>query len=213
MSDGTARPQAEAGGARASDGGSFHRSIPERKSACKTLHSTPPISRASGFRSSRRSATARSTMPRSRRWSSGLRPPASRASWSAARPARPPRSTRTNNWRCSRPSPRPRPRCRASWASPATTSARRWTGCGALGQRALAGLLVPAPSYIRPSQAGLVDWFSAIADASAVPLVVYDIPYRTGVDARARDAARARRPSAHPRHQGLRRRHWPRPAR
>lgn len=44
----------------------------------------------------------------------------------------------------------------------------------------LAGLLVPAPSYIRPSQAGLIGWFSAIAEASAVPLLVYDIPYRTG---------------------------------
>lgn len=49
-----------------------------------------------------------------------------------------------------------------------------------LGDRELTGLLVPAPNYIRPSQAGLIDWFSAIADASAVPLVIYDIPYRTG---------------------------------
>ena len=31
----------------------------------------------------------------------------------------------------------------------------------------LAGLLVPAPSYIRPSQAGLLAWFDAIAEASA----------------------------------------------
>ena len=45
----------------------------------------------------------------------------------------------------------------------------------------LAGLLVPAPYYIRPSQAGLLSWFHAIADTSAVPLIVYDIPYRTGV--------------------------------
>jgi 4-hydroxy-tetrahydrodipicolinate synthase len=44
----------------------------------------------------------------------------------------------------------------------------------------LAALLVPAPHYIRPSQQGLIDWFSAIADASAAPLVLYDIPYRTG---------------------------------
>ena len=49
-----------------------------------------------------------------------------------------------------------------------------------LATRPLAGLLVPAPSYIRPSQAGLTGWFTAIADASAVPLVLYDIPYRTG---------------------------------
>jgi 4-hydroxy-tetrahydrodipicolinate synthase len=45
----------------------------------------------------------------------------------------------------------------------------------------LAGVLVSAPHYIRPSQAGLLHWFGAIADASAVPLLVYDIPYRTGV--------------------------------
>lgn len=45
----------------------------------------------------------------------------------------------------------------------------------------VAGLLVSAPSYIRPSQAGLLAWFEAIADASAVPVLLYDIPYRTGV--------------------------------
>ena len=45
----------------------------------------------------------------------------------------------------------------------------------------VAGLLVPAPHYIRPSQAGLLRWFEAIADASAAPLIVYDIPQRTGV--------------------------------
>jgi 4-hydroxy-tetrahydrodipicolinate synthase len=48
------------------------------------------------------------------------------------------------------------------------------------GDLELAGLLVPAPSYIRPSQAGLVDWFIEIAAVSAVPLLIYDIPYRTG---------------------------------
>lgn len=46
--------------------------------------------------------------------------------------------------------------------------------------RPIAGLLVPAPHYIRPSQAGLVQWFTALADQSNVPLIVYDIPYRTG---------------------------------
>lgn len=44
----------------------------------------------------------------------------------------------------------------------------------------LAGLLVPAPLYIRPGQAGLLPWFTGIADAAEAPVIVYDIPYRTG---------------------------------
>lgn len=47
--------------------------------------------------------------------------------------------------------------------------------------RPIAGLLVPAPYYIRPSQPALVAFFNTVADASAVPLILYDIPYRTGV--------------------------------
>jgi 4-hydroxy-tetrahydrodipicolinate synthase len=48
-------------------------------------------------------------------------------------------------------------------------------------RRPIAGVLVPAPYYIRPSQDGLLAWFGAIADASRVPVILYDIPYRTGV--------------------------------
>ncbi|GCB04068.1 4-hydroxy-tetrahydrodipicolinate synthase [Ralstonia sp. SET104] len=43
-----------------------------------------------------------------------------------------------------------------------------------------AAFLVPPPSYIRPSQAGLIEYFTALADASPVPVLLYDIPYRTG---------------------------------
>lgn len=45
----------------------------------------------------------------------------------------------------------------------------------------LAAVLAAAPCYTRPSQAGLVAHFQALADASRAPLVLYDIPYRTGV--------------------------------
>ncbi|QNH07940.1 4-hydroxy-tetrahydrodipicolinate synthase [Pseudomonas sp. B11D7D] len=48
-------------------------------------------------------------------------------------------------------------------------------------RRPLAGLLVPAPYYIRPTQAGLEHFFTTLADAAEVPLVLYDIPYRTGI--------------------------------
>lgn len=48
-------------------------------------------------------------------------------------------------------------------------------------KRPLAGLLVPPPYYIRPSQAGLEAFFNTVADASTVPVILYDIPYRTGI--------------------------------
>lgn len=50
----------------------------------------------------------------------------------------------------------------------------------ALAPYPVAGVLVSAPHYIRPSQDGLLHWFRTLADASTVPLVIYDIPYRTG---------------------------------
>jgi 4-hydroxy-tetrahydrodipicolinate synthase len=46
----------------------------------------------------------------------------------------------------------------------------------------LAAVLSPAPYYVRPSQAGLIAHFTALADASRAPLVLYDIPYRTGIN-------------------------------
>ena len=48
-------------------------------------------------------------------------------------------------------------------------------------ERPIAGFLTPAPYYIRPSQQGLIDHFNQLADLSPKPLVLYDIPYRTGV--------------------------------
>ncbi|WP_213767508.1 4-hydroxy-tetrahydrodipicolinate synthase [Caballeronia sp. dw_19] len=50
-----------------------------------------------------------------------------------------------------------------------------------LNELPIAGLLVPAPYYVRPSQIGLTNHFTTLADTSKTPLIVYDIPYRTGV--------------------------------
>jgi 4-hydroxy-tetrahydrodipicolinate synthase len=47
-------------------------------------------------------------------------------------------------------------------------------------ERPLAGVLASAPAYVRPAQDGLRAWFETLAEASRVPLVLYDIPYRTG---------------------------------
>lgn len=45
----------------------------------------------------------------------------------------------------------------------------------------LAGLLISAPYYVRPSQAGIAAHFEMLADASEHPIALYDIPARTGV--------------------------------
>ena len=45
----------------------------------------------------------------------------------------------------------------------------------------VAGFLLAPPAYVRPSQGGLLDFFTAVAEASPRPLVLYDIPARTGV--------------------------------
>jgi 4-hydroxy-tetrahydrodipicolinate synthase len=40
--------------------------------------------------------------------------------------------------------------------------------------------LAVVPYYVRPSEAGIVEHFQAVAARSPVPIVVYNIPYRTG---------------------------------
>ncbi|NRF69910.1 4-hydroxy-tetrahydrodipicolinate synthase [Aquincola sp. S2] len=65
-----------------------------------------------------------------------------------------------------------------SGARPALVAARARQLADAL---PLAGYLLSAPGYMKPNQAGLLDFFITVADVSPVPIVAYDIPSRTGV--------------------------------
>ena len=44
------------------------------------------------------------------------------------------------------------------------------------------GYLIASPYYSRPSQRGLLQHFTALADHASWPIVLYNIPYRTGVN-------------------------------
>ncbi|HEV7877136.1 4-hydroxy-tetrahydrodipicolinate synthase [Bradyrhizobium sp.] len=46
----------------------------------------------------------------------------------------------------------------------------------------LDGYLIACPYYTRPSQAGLMLHFEGLADSTARPIMIYNIPYRTGVN-------------------------------
>jgi len=57
--------------------------------------------------------------------------------------------------------------------------------CDALDETAawpIDGYLIASPYYTRPSQRGLVQHFTALADHASWPLVLYNIPYRTAVN-------------------------------
>jgi 4-hydroxy-tetrahydrodipicolinate synthase len=48
-------------------------------------------------------------------------------------------------------------------------------------QAGASGLLVVTPYYSRPPQDALADHFVTVADATEVPMMIYDIPHRSGV--------------------------------
>ena len=62
------------------------------------------------------------------------------------------------------------------------------------------GVLVVTPYYNRPTQAGMIAHFTAVADAGALPLIIYNIPARSAVDMTPETMATL---SAHPHVAGV----------
>src|SRR5258705_23434 len=66
-------------------------------------------------------------------------------------------------------------------------------------------LLAVTPFYLKPSQAGIVAHFRAIHDAVGIPVILYDVPARTGC---ALDDVTVKRLADLPRIVGLKRALW-----
>ena len=66
----------------------------------------------------------------------------------------------------------------AGTSSPDTASSVRLTS--EVAATGCAGVLATTPAYVRPSQAGIAAHLAAMAEATELPVMVYDIPVRTG---------------------------------
>jgi 4-hydroxy-tetrahydrodipicolinate synthase len=64
----------------------------------------------------------------------------------------------------------------------------------------VAGIMSASPYYNKPTQAGLEAHFRSIADASDLPLLLYNVPGRTAIDLKAETVAALTR---HPRIAGI----------
>ncbi|MCW8876669.1 MAG: 4-hydroxy-tetrahydrodipicolinate synthase [Kangiellaceae bacterium] len=68
----------------------------------------------------------------------------------------------------------------AGCASPSTN--KSIAICQKLNEIELDAVLCVTPYYVKPTQIGLQEYFSQLADESRAPIILYNVPSRTGVD-------------------------------
>ena len=94
-------------------------------------------------------------------------------------------------------------------ACPAATPARCSTRSSEPPAWPIDGYLISCPYYSRPSQRGLELHFRALADRASHPVLLYNIPYRTGVNLGNEAMLRLAAHRQHRRPEGLLRRPQP----
>ena len=72
--------------------------------------------------------------------------------------------------------------CRSASACQAPARAKMLDALDETAAWPIDGYLIASPYYTRPSQRGLVQHFTALADHASWPIVLYNIPYRTAVN-------------------------------
>ena len=96
--------------------------------------------------------------------------------------------------------------CRSISACPAATPASSSRRSITRRPGRSTGYLIACPYYTRPSQQGLFRHFTALAGHTPRPIIVYNIPYRTGVNLANDTLLRLAELRQHRRRQGLLRR-------
>ena len=133
------------------------------------------------------------------------RPAARTTAWSSpARPVRRRRSATASSGPCSRRSSTPSataPRSSPGSGTNDTAHSHR-AGPRAAERLGVHGLLVVTPYYNQPPQAGLLRHFTAVADATDLPVMLYDIPPRSVVPIEVETLVRAAGAPADRRRQG-----------
>ena len=167
---------------------------------------SPASARHSLHRSPR---PARSTRRPSGGWPGARSMPASTSWCRAARRARRPRSPATSGAASSKSASRRPPAARLVLAGAGGYDTREVIHAAAEMKKAGAhGLLSVTPYYNKPTPEGLYQHYKAIADSTPLPIIVYNVPGRTGCNVDPATLVRLAAISEHRRRQGsVRQRH------